>query len=267
MEKQQQMPDYKALDQPQVLERLFHPRKEEAHRKLTEKDLMIPVDTGMTVGACFHLTAKGAPSILFFHGNGEIVSDYDDLGGLYNSMGINFIVVDYRGYGRSTGTPSVSAMMTDCHPIFDAVQNHLKKLGFTGSLTVMGRSLGSAPALELVSSKSDSIHALIIESGFAKAEPLLTTLGIDPAAIGFAEEQGFGNADKISRWHGPTLIIHAEFDHIIPFSDGQALYDACGAKEKTLLKIPSANHNDIFYQGMKPYMAAIKALVGLSATG
>ncbi|MBI9090194.1 MAG: alpha/beta hydrolase [Desulfobacterium sp.] len=262
MEKQQ-MPDYKALDQPQVLERLFHPRKEEAHRKLTEKDLMIPVDTGVAVGACFHLATKGAPSILFFHGNGEIVSDYDDLGGLYNGMGINFIVVDYRGYGRSTGSPSVSTMMADCHPIFDAVQNHLGELGFTGTLTVMGRSLGSAPALELAASRSNTINALIIESGFAQAAPLLTTLGIDTDAIGFAEEEGFGNADKISRWSGPTLIIHAEFDHIIPFSDGQALYDASGAKEKTLVKIPNANHNDIFYQGMKPYMEAIKALVGL----
>lgn len=266
MEKQQ-MPDYKALDQPQVVERLFHPRKEEAHRRLTEKDLMIPVDTGVTVGACFHLSAKGAPTILFFHGNGEIVSDYDDLGGLYNNMGINFIVVDYRGYGRSTGTPSVSTMMTDCHQIFNAVQNHLETLGFTGALTVMGRSLGSAPALELVSSKSSSINALIIESGFAQAEPLLTTLGIDTASIGFAEAQGFGNADKISQWHCPTLIIHGEFDHIIPFSDGQALYEACGATEKTLLKIPNANHNDIFYRGMKPYMEAIKTLLGLSVEG
>ena len=266
MEKQQ-MPDYKALDQPQVVERLFHPRKEEAHRRLTEKDLMIPVETGVTVGACFHLSAKGAPTILFFHGNGEIVSDYDDLGGLYNNMGINFIVVDYRGYGRSTGSPSVSAMMTDCHPIFDTVRKHLDELEFTGPLTVMGRSLGSAPALELVSSKPDSIQALIIESGFARAEPLLQTLGIDTGTIGFAEEAGFGNADKISRWQGPTLIIHAEFDHIIPFSDGQALYDACGAADKTLLKIPNANHNDIFYRGMKPYMAAIQTLVGLPVTG
>ena len=267
METQQQRPDYKALDQPQVVARLFHPREEGIHRQLTEKDLMIPVDTRVALGACFHLVTKSAPSILFFHGNGEIVADYDDLGGVYNAMGINFIVVDYRGYGRSTGSPSVSTMMTDCHRIFNAVQNHLKELGFTGALTVMGRSLGSAPALELVASNPNSIDALIIESGFARAEPLLTTLGIDPAGIGFSEEQGFGNADKISRWRGPTLIIHAEFDHIIPFSDGQALYTACGAKNKTLVQIPNANHNDIFYRGMKPYMEAIKALLGLSVTG
>ena len=47
-----------------------------------------------------------APSILFFHGNGEIVADYDDLGPLYNRMGINFLAADYRGYGRSTGRPT-----------------------------------------------------------------------------------------------------------------------------------------------------------------
>jgi len=58
------------------------------------------------------------------------------------------------------------------------------------------------------------------------------------------------------------LIIHAQFDHIIPFSDGQALYDACPAKEKALVKIPNANHNDIFFRGLEQYLAAIKTFVG-----
>ncbi len=257
-------PDYTVLDQPEVTRYLFHPRREDSHRQLTEKDLMIPVDDATVVGACFHLTTKTGPSILFFHGNGEIVSDYDDLGGVYNRMGINFIVVDFRGYGRSNGSPSVSTLMADCHPILDRVTRHLDDLGFKGPLTVMGRSLGSAPALELAASTPGPIASLIIESGFARAEPLLSILGIDPKAIGFKEEQGFCNVDKISQWTGPTLIIHAEFDHIIPYSDGEALYNACGAGKKRLLKIANANHNDIFFQAMDEYMAAIGTLVGVN---
>ena len=63
-------------------------------------------------------------------------------------------------------------------------------------------------------------------------------------ALGFREGEGFRNVDKIHAFNKSTLIIHAERDHIIPFSDGQALYDACQAVDKTFLEIPGANHND-----------------------
>jgi hypothetical protein len=85
----------------------------------------------------------------------------------------------------------------------------------------------------------------------------LALLGIDIAEIGFKEDEGFGNIDKIHAFTKPTLIIHAEKDHIIPFSDGEALFEACSARDKTFLKIPGANHNDIFMHGLKDYMAAL----------
>ena len=78
--------------------------------------------------------------------------------------------------------------------------------------------------------------------------------------MGFKEETGFGNIDKIKTIDKPTLIIHAEFDHIIPFSDGKALYDASPSKNKTLLMIPGANHNDIFARGLSEYLEAVKML-------
>ena len=259
-------PDYTVLDQPQVLTYLFHPRKDPFYSDGHKNNLLIPVADGMEIGGCFHMTEdKKSPSILFFHGNGEIVSDYDDLGGLYNGMGINFLAVDYRGYGRSTGDPTVAGMMQDCHLILEFTLNFLKKGGYQGDLTVMGRSLGSASALELASTPSAAsrFKNLVIESGFAFAAPLLETLGIPAAAIGFKEEEGFSHVEKIAKWKGPTLIIHAEFDHIIPFSDGQALFDACGSGngEKELIKILGANHNDIFMRGMDLYMDGIKRLL------
>ncbi len=253
--------DYTALDRPEVLSRLFHPRKDFGFNPEPQNTILIPVEKDVSIGSAFHLSGADHPSILFFHGNGEIVSDYDDFGEFYNQMGINFIIADYRGYGRSSGTPSVAAMMKDSHLIYDFVIDYLDKKGFTGPLTVMGRSLGSASALELAASGYDRIKNLIIESGFAYAGPLLSILGIDPLAIGFEETEGFRNIDKMRQWSKPLLIIHAEFDHIIPFSDGQALYDASITKDKTLLKIPGANHNDIFMRGLKPYMAAVKNLV------
>jgi len=259
--------DYSMLDRPEILNFLFHPRADVirngskgAAGSGSETDHLIPVAENVNIGARFHMTSSEAPNILFFHGNGEIVADYDDLGVFYNQIGINFLPVDYRGYGFSTGTPTVTAMMQDAHRVFDFVTQWLLSEKFTGPLIVMGRSLGSAPALELACCRSSDMDGLIIESGFARALPLLRLLGIDPDALGLKEGDLFENESKISKFDKPTLIIHAQFDHIIPFSDGQALYDASPAREKTLLNISGANHNDIFARGLSQYLAAIQTL-------
>lgn len=256
-------PDYSILDRPDVLMNLFHPRTEMATigEPKDSLDLLIPVEADIHVGARFHVKDKACPNILFFHGNGEIVADYDDLGTMYNQLDINFLAVDYRGYGRSNGTPTVSAMMGDCEIIFSFVYQWLQDYEYSGPLVVMGRSLGSASALELIQNHKTDINALIIESGFALAGPLMKLLGIDPNALGYNEENGFNHIEKIKTFEKPTLIIHAEYDHIIPFSDGQALYDASPALNKSLLKIPGANHNDIFFRGIKEYLTAIRTLL------
>jgi fermentation-respiration switch protein FrsA (DUF1100 family) len=263
--------DYSVLDRPEVIMCLFHPRSEPPgstfqaaapeNSMALPKDILIPVKDDVAIGARFHMAEQSGASILFFHGNGEIVADYDELGPIYNQMGANFLAVDYRGYGRSTGRPTVTAMMRDCHVIFEFVQNWLRQNNYPGPVILMGRSLGSAPVLELAAACGDSIDGLIVESGFAFAAPLLQLLGIDPEALGFKEEKGFRNIDKIRKFDKPTLIIHAEFDHIIPFSDGQALYNASPSPEKALLKIPGANHNDIFMRGLPEYLAAVKNIV------
>ncbi|BBO73977.1 hypothetical protein DSCW_13940 [Desulfosarcina widdelii] len=251
--------DYFALDRPDVSMFLFHPRKSSpsAENRDNFQEIRIPVAEDIAVGARFHLADAGGATLLFFHGNGEIVADYDDIAPLFNRLGINFLVVDYRGYGISDGAPTASSMMADCHRIFDFTENWKREKGFSGPLIVMGRSLGSASALELAASYPDRFDGLIIESGFAWAGPLLRRLGVDPEGIGCDESAGFANVDKIERFDKPTVIIHAEFDHIIPFSDGEALYDASPAVDKTLVTIYGANHNDIFLRGLDRYLEAV----------
>jgi len=221
------------------------------------------VEQDVVIGARFHMAEKSACNILFFHGNGEIVSDYNDLGQAYNQLGINFLPVDYRGYGKSTGKPTVKAMMQDCHTIFNFVIAWLQQNNFPGPLILMGRSLGSASVLELGTTNQNKIQGLIVESGFAYTGPLLELLGINLDAIDFTEEKGFRNIEKIRNIEIPTLIIHAAQDHIIPFSDGQSLYEASPSKSKTLLKISEANHNDILLRGLTEYMGAVKKLTDL----
>jgi len=251
--------DHRVLDRPEILNFLFYPRREGGFPKPAGAacDVQIPVDEHVTVGARFHHAQTAAPTVLFFHGNGEIVADYDEIGPFYIRKGINFLPVDYRGYGRSTGTPTVTAMMRDCHMIFEYILKWLAEGGYTGPLAVMGRSLGSASALELAANYQDRIAGLIIESGFAYLMPLLRLMGVSPLRMGISEEDGCQNIQKIRTFDKPTLIIHAQFDQIIPFSDGEALYEAGAARDKRLLMIPGADHNTIFMRGFEDYMAAI----------
>jgi hypothetical protein len=257
--KEKKKTDYSAYDNPSVLAFLFYPQQDYSATSDSGAEILIPVEDGVAIGAKMFIADKSAPTILFFHGNGEIVPDYDDLGQIYNQLGINFIPVDYRGYGKSTGSPTVTTMMKDCHNIFRYIGNWRKDNNITGPFIVMGRSLGSASALELASNYPDSIDGLIIESGFAHALPLLRLLGINTDRLGLKED-GFSNNEKIKNFKRPTLIIHAEFDQIIPFSDGKALYESSPAADKTFVKIPDADHNTIFAYGIKEYMAAVKTL-------
>ncbi len=72
--------DRMLLDRPEVCRALFHPRGEWGHGAVTDKDHMIPVAREIAVGARFHMTSPSAVNLLFFHGNGEIAADYDELG-------------------------------------------------------------------------------------------------------------------------------------------------------------------------------------------
>jgi alpha-beta hydrolase superfamily lysophospholipase len=266
--------DFEILNRPEICARIFHPRAEPIEKQVpgnqpgnadnkadSKKDHLIPVEKGIHVGARFHFGSEPAcANLLFFHGNGEIVADYDDLAPFYNQSGINFFAVDYRGYGRSSGKPTIGNMLADCHVIFDYVRRWLKKNDWHGPLIVMGRSLGSASALELAACNPGQVQALVIESGFAFTRPLLRVLGINPDAIGLSSQNGLGHLDKIRRYQGPTLIIHAADDHIIPYTDAEALFHSSPASDKKLVRIEGANHNNILMHGFTEYMHAIQSL-------
>lgn len=257
------MSDYSLLDDTNVVSVLFHPRKESQSIAWPDnvQHLLIPVSSDVALGAAFHHTDKKAPVILFFHGNGEIVADYNEIGMLYTREKINFFPVDYRGYGRSSGRPGVAAMVADSLKVFDFTQKWMADNSYTGNLVVMGRSLGSACALEIAARRQNNFAGLIIESGFARMLPLLRLLGLAPERLGLSEEIGFQNINKISDYNKALLVIHAEYDHIIPFADGRELFDACPSADKRFLKIDQADHNTIFYYGFEPYLREVKSFL------
>ena len=247
------------LDQPRALQYIFHPRKEIAsHPPAGAVDYTITVEEGVTIGCRFYIASSNAPSILFFHGNGEIVGDYDDLGPVYNQYGLNLLAVDYRGYGTSGGTPTVTAMIKDSHVIFKEVQEWLKKKGMQGPLWIMGRSLGSASALELASEYETDTAGLIIESGFAYTVPLLAFLGVDTKALNITEADCFRHIEKIKAVRKPTLIIHAQHDQFIPVSDAEDFLKHSPAQKKALKIIPRADHNTMLMIAGRSYFETIQ---------
>jgi len=255
---------HELLNGPEVSAVLFHPRPEWSFSDApdTAEPVAIPLSDGIEAGGWFHPANRDSPTILFFHGNGEIAADYHDLGPAYAQREIQFFPVDYRGYGRSGGRPTVSAVLEDAHEILDFLLKRREENGETGPLAVMGRSLGSAPAIELAAKRAGEIDGLIVESGFSRTGPLLEILGLPAASMGFDETRdGVGNRDKIAGYRGPLLVIHAEDDHLIPFQNGRELFEASPGRNKRLIPIPGADHNTLMVIGFSEYMEAVETFL------
>jgi fermentation-respiration switch protein FrsA (DUF1100 family) len=251
-----------ALDHPMISRFLFHPRKAPFMQGTTGiKEVVVDLKDGAAIGCRLHLGKKENPNIIFFHGNGEIAHDYDPIGTEYLSHGINFIIADYRGYGISTGEPSVSAMLSDAYTVFDQISKILAENGHTGPIWVMGRSLGSAPAIEVAANRTGRISGLIVESGFAGVGDLLARLGILNAIPGIDRRMFFSNAENIRNFHSPVLIIHAADDDIIPLDHGKELYASAPASRKALWIVDGADHNNIFDIAGSAYFKYIKNFI------
>lgn len=250
----------KHMDIPEILQRLFYPRREFVGDSTTPvaKNHFIQVEDGIKIGCRFYPSTENGPNILFFHGNGETVFDYDFIAPLYQRRKINLFVADYRGYGASDGEPTCTNMIKDSHNIFMGFKKFLSEKAYNGKLFVMGRSLGSAPAIEVAYHYQKELSGLIVESGFATAKNQFARLGVSHLFKNLADPVGFGNDLKIKEITIPTLIIHGEEDFIIPVTEGKKLYELSGAIKKQSLFIPDAGHNDLLIMAVKEYMQAIE---------
>ena len=237
---------------------LFHPRR----GKHDADTVMFPVSEKIKISGQWYPAGKTGPLLLFFHGNGEIATDYEFLAYHFNSLQIGLLVVDYRGYGSSDGNPAASTMLEDAHAIYDQLPDFAKTQGIDPrAVLVMGRSLGSAAAIELAANAQRKPSALILDSPFAETWGLIRRLGGEPPK-GATEDDGFANETKMARVTMPCLIIHGSEDRIIPHIEGQRLYDAARSQEKRLLTIAGAGHNDLLSVDGEGYFHVVGELVG-----
>jgi pimeloyl-ACP methyl ester carboxylesterase len=167
-------------------------------------------------------------------------------------------VIDYRGYGRSTGVPCFSKMTDDAEAIFNDIPRLAETAGIRAEgIFIMGRSLGSAPALYLASVHTGELEGLLLDSPFADGPGLIHRLGGPRLDAG--ELPGFvDNLGRMDRCTLPTLIIHGTEDRIIPLSDAKALYAACRSATRQLVEISGAGHNDLLMKGFEKYFSSIR---------
>jgi uncharacterized protein len=252
--------DYSSLDQPLLLQFIFYPRKDFTPCPGNAFDLSIGVGDGVSISCRFYVGHHDWPWILFFHGNGEVVSDYDEMSPFYHQRKINLVVADYRGYGASTGTPTLTDLAQDAHVIFKEVKEELFKRILRKDLWLMGRSLGSISALELAYHHQEEMKGLIIESGFPSVVRIMFHLGVPAFGTGL-EKIDKECLERIKRIFLPTLIIHGEQDNLVPLKNAKDIYQNLGTQEKELLVIPSATHNDIMLVGFEDYFNSLQQFI------
>ena len=256
------METYTKLDQPEILGTIFYPEKcSKTPLPENTEDIDIEVAKDVVIGCRLYIHDKSSPNILFFHGNGEKVCDYDDISPMYNAAGMNFLVVDYRGYGWSNGTPTVTNMLEDAEVLFQETRNWLSFNQFNGAFFLMGRSLGSISAIDLAKNHEDDIKGLILESAIADTMPLVRALGLDLESTDFTEDDGFRNLQKIEKVSKPTFIFHGARDELIPAAEAEKLQAHSGARTKEFVIIPGAQHNTMIAVGGRLYFETIKTFI------
>jgi fermentation-respiration switch protein FrsA (DUF1100 family) len=206
---------------------------------LDYKQLTLDTEDGVKIDAWFIPASSRGPTLLFFHGNAGNISHRLDSIQIFHELALNVLIIDYRGYGRSTGKPSEEGLYQDA----EAAWNYLTK--FRGidakEIVLFGRSLGGAVATWLAAKAQPA--AVIVESTFtsvpdmaAKLYPLLP--------VRWLARLDFNAQENIRRIKSPVLILHSRDDEIVPFEHARSLYEAANEPKK-LVEI-YGGHNDGF---------------------
>lgn len=196
-----------------------------------------------------------APQVLlWFHGNaGNITDRYDHLCTLMH-IPVQVFIVDYRGYGKSGGSPSEKGLYRDADAAWDFL---LKEKGFKAEQgIVFGESLGGAVAVDLAS----RVHpaGLILQSTFTSIRDMAARHY--PFIPRFLIRTRMDSLSRISRVTCPKLFIHGQHDEIVPYALGRHLFEAAPAP-KRFLEVPGAMHNDVYLVGGDAYLAGLRSFL------
>ncbi len=253
--------NYEKMDRPELLAFMFHPRPAQDTTP-SKKDQVIDTPDGEKLQLRYHMTEDHSTvNILFFHGNGETIEDYEEIAAAFNRENMSFIITGYRGYGLSTGKPSATSMMNDAHLILKAAEKRLVEMERSGLLLAMGRSLGCAPAIELASLYPEQVKGVLLDSGFANTIPVLKNIGGNLDNCSLTENDCFRNLDKIKTVANPVYLIHGQKDDIVDLKNSSLLHAECPARQKEIQIVPGADHNSIFQAAGPMYFTVMKRFI------
>lgn len=176
--------------------------------------------------------------ILYFHGNAGDLSGWQYVSSDFTSLGFNFMIIDYRGYGKSSGRITEKGLYLDGEAAFD----FLRTKGFQPeNIIVYGRSIGSGIAVHVAANRN--CKGLILESPFSS----LSTLANEKLPLFFPSiytRFRFDNLAKIRNVGCPLIILHGTHDELIPDSHSRKLFSRFTGKKKMIL-VDRGSHNDL----------------------
>ncbi len=199
-------------------------------------------DGRLELNGWFIPSEKRRATILFCHGNGGNISHRLDVIKIFNEMGIDVFIFDYRGYGKSQGSASEEGLYQDARAAFKylASRHDVEE----EKIVVYGESIGAAVAIELL--RNVRARALITEGAFTSTSDM--TREIYPfLPVRFLLKTRYDSISKINELRVPKLFIHSRDDEIVPFSHARRLFEAA-QEPKEFLEMRGGHNYAIFLE-------------------
>ena len=220
---------------------------------LRAEELSIAAADGVSLHGWW-IQGPGDRVLIWYHGNaGNIANRLHNARWFVDQLGVDVVLVDYRGYGRSQGTPGEEGVYLDGLAIYDAVAARSVQ---AENIVLFGRSLGSAVAIEVALQRSAG--AVVLESPFRSMPSLAREhYWFVPS---FLVRTQMDNESKIGSVDVPTLVLHGNRDRIVPATHGRRLFELAGRPTHFHL-IEGAGHNDTYLVGGGRYRDAWTAFL------
>jgi dipeptidyl aminopeptidase/acylaminoacyl peptidase len=211
----------------------------------SHEDLMVPSEGGAMIHVAFIPSSGAHPdtTVIYFHGQSNNVGSTWPRAELLHPLGTNLALVDPRGYGRSTGTPSEPGIHADVQAAWDYLRD-VRGLDAT-KFVIYGRSLGGAFATDLAAARTPA--ALITESAFASIAAMVRDGSYVDLPPGFVVDARWDNQAKVARMPAPYLAMHGLADDYVRWQYAQDLTAAHAAKQTSATKlvlVPGSDHGD-----------------------
>lgn len=197
----------------------------------------ITTEDGMRIHAWHADAGDAAPTLVWSHGNGGNIAGRGEILLALRARGLSVLAYDYRGYGKSEGTPNEAGVYRDALAAYDSERARGTS---AGRIICFGESLGGAVSLYLATERACA--------GVAVVSTFTTLRDVARSHFGPLAALAGGRFDSLARLRPlsvPLLVAHGDRDEIVPFALGEQLY-AAAPEPKNFLRIAGAQHNDIF---------------------